>query len=283
MKRFVLVALVVGLALAVQGAWALTLHPSVVGSWDSNWVSNGNGVPYWDNNSGEIRLGDYVSTNWGTLPTLVSTAINEGAPGSGAWVTDVSFTSGDSDWATILIEVAGLAPNNYFGIYKKDDPNTRYQLFAGAAGPNASATFNPMTAVGSSNFGFYLETKAPNGDVYWRWYSQSQYNEILDTLTGDDENQQHFAFFDAKEVTNYPSNIPGYKPKSGGGYEWPWGNAYIIGVEDLPISREAFNRGPADKDYNDFVVFVANVPDASTWMLFLSGMPAVLMLRRKRS
>jgi hypothetical protein len=43
-------------------------------------------------------------------------------------------------------------------------------------------------------------------------------------------------------------------------------NAYILGVEDLPIgfSDTVHGWGKADRDYNDFVVYVANVPDAST-------------------
>jgi hypothetical protein len=73
--------------------------------------------------------------------------------------------------------------------------------------------------------------------------------------SGTESGKQHFAFFQAKTGA-YP--------------------AYYIGAEDLPL-------GSSDKDYNDLVVYIQAIPDASTWMLFLSGMPALALLRRKRA
>jgi hypothetical protein len=80
------------------------------------------------------------------------------------------------------------------------------------------------------------------------FFSESNLN------SGTENGKQHFAFFQAKSGA-YP--------------------AYYIGAEDLP------NLG--DKDYQDLVVFIQAIPDASTWMLFLSGVPALALLRRKRA
>jgi hypothetical protein len=265
MKRFVLFVLVAGLVLAVGSAWALTLGPTVSGTWkewnDKLW----DGDVYWD----PPTLVGHTEQNLGTI--VESSSYYPGfkatlTDGSGDWVTDVWFKNGQ-EWAAILIEVAGLKNNNYFGIYKKDDPTQWQQLFAGGQSASASTTVH----VPWHEFGFYLATGKPglpmldptdSNNTWWVWYSQSSLNKYGSNLA--DTNQQHFAFFQAKPL------VAGL-------------NAYILGVEDLPIGFSDAVWGTADRDYNDFVVYVANVPDASTWMLFLSGVPALALLRRKRA
>ena len=264
MKRFVLFVLVAGLALAVSGAWALTLRPTVSGTW-KEWNNHlWDADVYWDR-----PVGGHSEPNLGTIvqnsiyyPGYKATWTDE----SGGWVTDVWFENGQ-EWAAILIEVAGLRNNNYFGIYKKDDPSQWHQLFAGGQSASASVTIH----VPWHEFGFYLATGPagrqvldPTKDAWWVWYTQSYLNKYENTV--GDKDVQHFAFFEAKPL------VTGL-------------NAYILGVEDLPIEFPAtkYGWGQADRDYNDFVVYVANIPDASTWMLFLSGMPALALLRRKRA
>jgi hypothetical protein len=263
MKRFVLFVLVAGLVLAVGSAWALTLGPTVSGTWEEWDDMPWNGDMYWD-----LPLGGNNEQNLGTIvqnssyyPGFKATLTD----GSGGWVTDVWFKNGQ-EWAAILIEAAGLKDNNYFGIYKKDDPTQWIQLFAGGQTASASTTVH----VPWHEFGFYLATGPKNqgtldpNSAWWVWYTQSYYNKYDNTQA--DKDLQHFAFFKAKPL------VTGL-------------NAYILGVEDLPIGFPAtkYGWGQADRDYNDFVVYVANVPDASTWMLFLSGVPALALLRRKRA
>jgi len=249
MKRFVLLALVVDLALAVQGAWALTLQGQAAYSWQ-DWVADNSGE-YWDNPSsdpGHGNIGKEIGPQ-GAPPYFPGrTWVGEG----GSADPEVYFTSPGSDWAAIKIELAGLASSNKFGVYKKGDPSTSLQLFDGSAGPGASIMFNPLVTLGSTDFGFYLEN--PRGI----WYTESHLNAPGQT------SDQHFAFFEA------PPLVPGLK-------------AYYIGAEDTPFRHPTTGQPWADRDYQDMVVYVANVPDASTWMLFLSGMPAVFLLRRKRS
>jgi hypothetical protein len=263
MKRFVLFVLVAGLVLAVGSAWALTLGPTVSGTWQAWNATLWDADVYWDRPVGghtEQNLGKIVQNSI-YYPGYDATFTD----GSGGWVTDVWFKNGQ-EWAAILIEVAGLKDNNYFGIYKKDDPTQWQQLFAGGQSAPASTTVH----VPWHEFGFYLATGPKNqgtlnpNSAWWVWYSQSSLNKYGSNLA--DTDKQHFAFFQAKPL------VAGL-------------NAYILGVEDLPIgfSDTVHGWGQADRDYNDFVVYVANVPDASTWMLFLSGMPALALLRRKRA
>jgi hypothetical protein len=273
MTRFVLFALVVGLALAVGTAQALTLQPSV--SNTQSWVApdaNGDGNPYWDGDSDDSTLHANIG-NW-----LTNTGAFAGGSGPGvaypyigtssAGDLEIFFTSTDPNWAAIRIEVAGLAEYNYFGIYNKGAPPANVddlltpssanhlRLFVGSDGSGVSKTFTPPWQY----FGWYLATKDPSSGVAkakWAWFSESSLNKVGSSSA--DTDQQHFAFFEV--VKN---------------------QAYYIGVEDLPMAQSS-DWGTSDKDYQDFVVFASVIPDASTWMLFLSGVPALALLRRKRA
>lgn len=263
MKRFVLTALVVGLAFVVTNAYALSLQPSVtttqtwgVGDLDEN------GDPYWDGNSSDLNPNPANIGNW-----LTNTGAFTGGSGPGVAYSyvgtsssgdlNIYFTSTNPNWAAIRIEVAGLDDYNYFGIYRKDavvSPNDllgvssadHVRLFVGGDSAGAIKTFTPPW----TDFGWYLAAEDKNnpGTALWAWFSQSSLNSIA-----ADKTFQHFAFFEVRK-----------------------NEAYYIGVEDKPLNS-------SDKDYQDFVVYAAVVPDASTWMLFLSGVPAVLMLRRRKA
>jgi hypothetical protein len=244
MTRFVLFALVVGLALAVGTAQALTLQGQAAYGWQATWTANNDGAEYWDNPSADGT----PPGNIGFQPFIVGPPKQSyWGSASGAADPEVTFTSGGSDWAAIKIEIAGLANANKFGVYKKGNPSVKKQLFDGSAGSGASTVFNPITELGSTDFGFYLEN--PLGI----WYTESSLNAPGET------SDQHFVFFTA------PPLVPGL-------------NAYYIGAEDKPFSAPG-----SDRDYQDMVVYVANIPDASTWVLFLSGVPALALLRRKRA
>jgi hypothetical protein len=278
MKRFVLFVLVAGLVLAVGSAWALTPQVSTWQSWTTGDL-NQNYVPYWDGNSSDYdpqpaNIGNWLTKTgaWDPTTGIADPAEKAKSPGvaypylgnpDGSAITDVYFQAATPNWAAIKIEVAGLKNLNYFGVYQQGssfsnlnvlltpggNPGDTWKLlFTGAQGPNASTTF----VVPWSNFGFYLATETGVGSnvVAHAFFSESSLN------SGPDKNLQHFAFFRAT-----PPNAA-----------YP---AYYIGVEDLP--------GLGDKDYQDLVVYIQAIPDASTWMLFLSGMPALALLRRKRA
>jgi len=297
MKRFVLLVLVAGLVLAVSGAWALTLQPSVAttqtwgggtsGSQTLVGDADQDGNPYWDGNSTDFHplpgnIGNFLAKtgafwNHPSSPGIAYPYVGSSPAGD----LDIYFTTNAPNWATIRIEVAGLEKVNYFGVYKKDSPPAslddliglassanHIRLFTGAEGSGATKTFTIPAAWGGE-FGWYLATEAfvrlpdgtrepdptQSGKAVWAWFSQSQFNKKVGSATDDDKSVQHFAFFVVK-----PSQ------------------AYYIGVEDYTVESTAF-----DADYQDFVVYASVIPDASTWMLFLSGVPALALLRRKRA
>ncbi len=278
MRRFAAIAALAGLALALTNAHALTLEPAATGvAWESTWTADETGDPYWDGNSSDYgapgNIGNFIagtgafvghskSPNNPNMPYLKGSGANAGPNGM---PIDVYFDAGPQpNWAAIQIEVAGLSNYNYFGIYEAGSPpatltellttppgtlgasNKSMLLFKGTDGAGQSLTFTAPW----SNFGFYLATEDPAnpGTVLRAFFSESTLN------SGAELNKQHFAFFQAKSGA-YP--------------------AYYVGAEDLPLAS-------SDKDYNDLVVYVAAIPDASTWMLFLSGLPAALAIRLRR-
>lgn len=276
MRRFVMLAALAGLALAVSGAHALTLEPASTGvTWSGIWTADEDGDPYWDGNSLDYsqpgNIGNFIagtgafawhpeSPNNPSMPYLQGTGANAGPNGM---PIDVYFTTGPHpNWAAIKIEIAGLSQYNYFGLYKQGDPPANLNellttppgtvglsgksmlLFQGTDGPGQTITF----VAPWSDFGFYLATESQSspGTVARAFFSESSLN------SGTELNLQHFAFFKAGTAS------------------------YYVGAEDKRL-------GSGDKDYNDMVVYVSAVPGASTWMLFLAGMPAVLVLRRKKA
>ena len=278
MNRLVALAVIASLVLGMGTANALTLQPAATGVvWQLGWVADENGDPYWDGNSSDYavpgNIGNFIagtgafsghpqSPNNPSMPYLKGTGANAGLNGM---PIDVHFQSTAPNWAALKIEIAGLSAWNYFGIYKQGDlpaslnellttpPGTTgasgksMLLFKGTDGPGASLTFvSPWT-----DFGFYLATENPAspGNVLRAFFSESS------LAANTDLNKQHFAFFQAKSGA-YP--------------------AYYIGAEDLPL-------GSSDKDYNDLVVYVQAIPDASTWTLFVSGVPVLALLRRRRA
>ncbi len=278
MNRLVRLAVIASIVLVMGTANALTLQPAATGvAWQGTWAADENGDPYWDGNSSDYtqpgNIGNFIagtgaftghpqSPNNPFMPYLQGTGTNAGPNGM---PIDVYFQSAAPNWAALKIEVAGLSNWNYFGIYKQGDlpsdlnellttpPGTQgpsgksMLLFKGTDGPGASLTFvSPWT-----DFGFYLATEdsANPGTVLRAFFSESTLN------SGTENGKQHFAFFQAKTGA-YP--------------------AYYIGAEDKPLSS-------SDKDYNDLVVYIQAIPDASTWMLFLSGVPALALLRRRRA
>jgi hypothetical protein len=162
-----------------------------------------NSTPYWDHGSsdGSYKNIGYYLTNSGFF--------DKSAAGPGAipyWGT--SYASGGSadpnfylqstgsNYASLMIEIAGNATTNEFGWYEIDNKGvagTMHTIFAGSASDGAKATFTP-----SDNYGFYLKTNS-NGT----FRTQS--------VQGNDSGNQHFALFQGS-------------------------NGYWLGMEDLVLS-----------------------------------------------
>lgn len=137
--------------------------------------------------------------------------------------------------AFILLENAGFANENIFGIYSAYKPHEKLQLFSGYDGPMDMVTVRFDSAEGTAQnlqtgqtaeignfFGFYLTTPQDGGKTF---YTDASINP---------DSSEHGLIFN---TTGFPGVLDG-NPDS------------VIAFEDL--------FGLGDRDYNDIVVGITN-------------------------
>lgn len=176
------------------------------------------------------------------------------------WMTTLGINDPAAVVSTLVIEIAGYAGGNQFGIYNTGNTAQRVTVFNGSDG--AGAQVNVAVPLAWSGLGFFLQSQP--GQIF---YSNSALNPS--------GYQNMWAFqgvgdmIDTKLATG-----------ASNGYVGQWGaNGFILGWEDI-------EAGQNDGDHNDMVVFVqgrsTKVPDAGATLALLGlALTGIGMVGRK--
>ncbi len=169
----------------------MTFADTIVGSsgagWQSNYIVNQNGTPYWDSSSL-----DGTKKNIGYCLTGTGNCGMPGAPGAldywgysnGNADLDIGFMPTSGGTAALEIEIAGYSSVNEFGY---QDSTGNHILFTGPQGTGSTAV---IAAVGE----YYFFIVSGNGQTY---YTDSSLNPHKD------QDFQHFAIFDSSPDGTY--------------------------------------------------------------------------------
>jgi hypothetical protein len=177
---------------------------------------------------------------------------------AGGVATDWTVSTSDAaHYSSLLIEMAGNANANEFGIYEIGNTANRLTVFTGPAAPDLSAGAAQQLIVvtalgdtkvylnslagsvidlgGATSFGFYLDTKASS--PYGTYFSVA-----ADEFTSTGDTMQHVV------ALNVGDTLFGQAP-----YPTAGQSGYIMGWEDSPPSL-------TDYDYQDMVVSLTALP-----------------------
>ncbi len=181
-----------------------------------------------------------------------------------------NITASKASIATMIIELAGYAGSNTFGVYDAGNILSKVQLFNGAATGGLGGTTTTLkidgafkvsvnnlyqTTFSGKTFGYYLS--GPGGT----FYSDNNLNE---------GKSDHMVAFQGKN--------DGFDVEGGSDFSTWTPNEYVLGWEDVAFPG-------ADSDYNDMVLMVESVkpvPEPTTIGLMGLGLIGVFAAARRR-
>jgi Domain of unknown function (DUF4114)/PEP-CTERM motif len=214
-----------------------------------------------------------TTINGGSLQTILNNITDDGSSSIDVQADQVALdqywtlTASGGSVATMIIELAGYADFNAFGVYDAANPSSKVTLFSGvaASGDQALLSIKSSGAVyvnfantgvvfQSKNFGYFLS--GPGGLFY------------SDGALNSDQLDHMVAFQGQGDAVT----LPGYNSGT-------WSpNEYVLGWEDVAFG---------DNDFDDMVVMVESVepvPEPATFGLMGLGLIGLgFFARRKKT
>jgi len=227
--------------------------------------------------AGAATFGDGGASLQGVLD-----GITVGSPSSVDVITDQVSDVDDSTWSvtasggavsTLIVEMAGLATTNVFGVYDAADPTKQVMVFDGAAAAGAQGVLSIQTDgsvfvnsvdtgvdFAANLFGFFLDSRPSREANTGIWFS--------DTSLNSDGFDHMAAYQGTGDLVDLPLVAAGVWTPS----------EYILAWEDLSANIN-------DGDFEDFVVMVESVqpvPLPGAVWLFGSALVAIVGFARRR-
>ena len=165
------------------------------------------------------------------------------------WDSAWEITATTNASATFIIEIAGNAGFNTFGLYQPTNPSNYIEVFDGAAtsGSKAFISLNGDGTISVQPLGGTMVTKDLGGNLFGYYLGNSGPVFYSDSsLNGG--NDQMFAY-QGKDV-DYVDILHPTSPVAPGAL-WT-DNEFVLAWEDV-------TAGSSDKDYNDMVLMIESV------------------------
>jgi hypothetical protein len=227
-----------------------------------------------------VSVQTYASCSFGTSnePSLQDVFDSILPTGAVSATNDCLAEGADAKWAangqataTIVIELAGFASQNTFGIYDVSDPSHRATIFVGADGPGTTDTVQIMQTNGhysvmdngvwAANF---------NSPVFGYFLSTPQGNTFMSDTSLNTDGGDHMYAYQGNGTSTFKagSHLDGQTFAT---------NMYLLGFEDLA-------KPGWDRDYQDFVAavqYVVPVPIPQGVVLLGIALAGLTRLRRE--
>jgi len=223
--------------------------------------------------SGEPSLQQSFNDLFGAAaaPDAVADCLNDGTgPGrDGVW-----HPTGESS-ATILLEIAGFADLNSFGLYDPLNPSNRLNIFSGVAGPGSTASLSFQMVAGGTQI--TMSIVGSPGSSSSAVFMSEAFGFLLSTPEGN-------TFF-SQSGLNVDGADHSYAYRGDGSWFLHGGaQGTQFGVNDAILAYEDLVHG--DNDFQDFVVLVRGVEPvplpAAGWLL-LSAFAGLARHKRRAS
>lgn len=224
--------------------------------------------------SGEPSLQSSFNSMLGTgAPDAVTSCVDDGS--DAAWTT-----VGTTGSASILIELAGNAASNTFGIYDLNDPSRRLSVFEGNDAVSSFATIR-LASLASGGWRVSVrEVNNPGDPTGWTHMTvaTAAFGFYLGTSS------QGMFFSDTALNTDGADHMYAYAGSNAEFLSGPL-EGEVFGLQDYILAWEDL-RATGDRDYQDFVAIVQDitpVPLPTALWLFASGLIGLAGVARRKA